>query len=239
MRGLFGSGPDFFQLGYDYASLEARIEGSYVFSYEGGPELAHDLLLEKPNDIQCYSEDTELLTENGWKTFGQLTLKDKVAQYHQDLKEISFTNPYEIVWQPYKGKMIHFNNQSTDMLITPNHRVLYRTSNSNQYSIERADEVSKFTSQLYYPTSAKFNNNIQDEYPLEFYELLIATQADGHLTKDSNAIQFSFTSKIVFSVQQNSLRNVRLFEREERKFLNGRREGRKRGRESFIDPIGN
>lgn len=51
MRALFGSGPDFFQLGYDYASLEARIEGSYVFSYQGGPELAHDLLLEKPNDI--------------------------------------------------------------------------------------------------------------------------------------------------------------------------------------------
>ena len=192
MRALFRSGNTHLQLGFDFSSLEARIQGHYIYKYEGGPELSEMLVAEKPNDIHCYSEDTEILTENGWKTFDQLTLKDKVAQYHQDLKEISFTNPYEIVWQPYKGKMIHFNNKSSDMLITPNHRVLYRTSDANEYSIKRADEVSKLTSQLYYPTSAKFNNNVQDEYPIEFYELLIATQADGYLTKDSNAIQFSF-----------------------------------------------
>ena len=195
MRALFKSGNTHLQLGFDFSSLEARIQGHYIYKYEGGPELSEMLVAEKPNDIHCYSEDTEILTENGWKTFDQLTLEDKVAQYHQGLKEISFTNPHEIVWEPYKGKMIHFNNKSTDMLLTPNHRVLYRTNGTKRYNIKRADEVSKLTSQLYYPTSAKFNNNIQDEYPLEFYELLIATQADGHLTKDSNAIQFSFTKQ--------------------------------------------
>ena len=195
MRALFRSGNTHLQLGFDFSSLEARIQGHYIYKYEGGPELSEMLVAEKPNDIHCYSEDTEILTENGWKTFDQLTLEDKVAQYHQGLKEISFTNPHEIVWEPYKGKMIHFNNKSTDMLLTPNHRVLYRTNGTKRYNIKRADEVSKLTSQLYYPTSAKFNNNIQDEYPLEFYELLIATQADGHLAKDSNAIQFSFTKQ--------------------------------------------
>lgn len=51
MRGLFGVSSNKYQLGFDFASLEARIEGHYVFRYPGGPKLAADLLLEKPNDI--------------------------------------------------------------------------------------------------------------------------------------------------------------------------------------------
>ena len=51
MRGLFGVSPNKYQLGFDFASLEARIEGHYVYKYPGGPELAAALLLEKPNDI--------------------------------------------------------------------------------------------------------------------------------------------------------------------------------------------
>jgi hypothetical protein len=51
MRSLFGSGVGALQLGYDFASLEARIEGHYVWKYTGGQDLAVSLLAEKPNDI--------------------------------------------------------------------------------------------------------------------------------------------------------------------------------------------
>lgn len=51
MRSLFGSGENGLQLGYDFASLEARIQGHYCWKYTGGQELAVTLLAEKPNDI--------------------------------------------------------------------------------------------------------------------------------------------------------------------------------------------
>lgn len=51
MRSLFGSGKDGLQFGYDFASLEARIQGHYCWKYTGGEELAVTLLAEKPNDI--------------------------------------------------------------------------------------------------------------------------------------------------------------------------------------------
>lgn len=51
VRALFGSGPDHYQLGFDFSSLEARIQGHYVYRYVGGPELAEDLLKEKPYDV--------------------------------------------------------------------------------------------------------------------------------------------------------------------------------------------
>lgn len=51
MRSLFGSGKEGLQFGYDFASLEARIQGHYCWKYTGGQELAVTLLAEKPNDI--------------------------------------------------------------------------------------------------------------------------------------------------------------------------------------------
>lgn len=179
------------------------------------------MLAEKPNDLHCYSEDTEILTLTGWKTFGELTLEDRVAQFVQETKETVFVQPLEIVWQPYKGPMVHFNNKSTDMLLTPNHRVLYRSQNSKEYSIKRADEVSQFTSQLMYPTSSKWGGEYT-EYTKEFYELLVAIQADGHLCKDSNAIQFSFVKQRKIDRLIDILKildvqySVRIYERKDR-----------------------
>lgn len=51
MRNLFGCGKGLYQLGFDFASLEARIMGAYVMSYKDGVALAEALVAEKPNDI--------------------------------------------------------------------------------------------------------------------------------------------------------------------------------------------
>lgn len=51
MRSMFRSGKKLWQLGYDFASLEARIMGHYVLPYTDGEALATALVAEKPNDI--------------------------------------------------------------------------------------------------------------------------------------------------------------------------------------------
>lgn len=51
MRSLFGCGDGFVQLGFDFSSLEARVQGHFVKKYPFGEELAESLVAEKPNDI--------------------------------------------------------------------------------------------------------------------------------------------------------------------------------------------
>lgn len=51
MRSLFGCGKGAVQLGFDYASLEARIQSHYCWNGTDGKELSKSLLAEKPNDI--------------------------------------------------------------------------------------------------------------------------------------------------------------------------------------------
>lgn len=50
MRSLFGCGKGMYQLGFDFSSLEARIQGHYILPFDG-EELAEQLLASKPNDI--------------------------------------------------------------------------------------------------------------------------------------------------------------------------------------------
>ena len=50
MRSLFGCGDGMVQLGFDFSSLEARIQGHYILPFNGD-ELAEQLLASKPNDI--------------------------------------------------------------------------------------------------------------------------------------------------------------------------------------------
>ncbi|WNL63459.1 hypothetical protein [Citrobacter phage Tr1] len=53
MRNMFGvEVPKYFQIGYDFDSLEAKIESHYCWRYEAEPhEYCNALLLEKPNDV--------------------------------------------------------------------------------------------------------------------------------------------------------------------------------------------
>jgi DNA polymerase I-like protein with 3'-5' exonuclease and polymerase domains len=48
---MFGCGEGLVQLGFDFSSLEARVEGHYILPFEGGEELAEALLAVKPNDV--------------------------------------------------------------------------------------------------------------------------------------------------------------------------------------------
>lgn len=52
MRSLFGVTSNYFQIGYDFDSLEARIEAHYCWRYEEGRrEYCNSLLLDKPLDV--------------------------------------------------------------------------------------------------------------------------------------------------------------------------------------------
>jgi hypothetical protein len=76
MRGLFGVDVEdgFRQRGYDFDSLEAKIEAHYVYKYEGGPEYGVSLTAEKPND--CHSLLAKSISELLGRPFPRGTAKN-------------------------------------------------------------------------------------------------------------------------------------------------------------------
>lgn len=69
MRSMFRSGKKLWQLGYDFASLEARIMGHYVLPYTDGDNLAAALIAEKPNDIHTINAKKLGIDRSSAKSF--------------------------------------------------------------------------------------------------------------------------------------------------------------------------
>lgn len=81
----------------------------------------------------CYDDQTEILTEHGFKFFADLSEGEKVAQYHTD-GSIDFIVPTESYICPYDGDMISFSKPGyryIDMVVTPNHRMVKKRKDNS------------------------------------------------------------------------------------------------------------
>lgn len=74
MRGLFRGGKGLWQLGFDFASLEARIMGHYVMPYTDGQALATSMVAEKPNDLHSLNAKKLGIDRSSAKSFGYAVL---------------------------------------------------------------------------------------------------------------------------------------------------------------------
>ena len=96
-----------------------------------------------PGDLgpYCYSEDTEVLTKDGWKLFNNVTKNDEVASYNPENDSIFYEKPVKLHWRKYEGKMVHFKNRYVDFLVTPTHKVWARRRKSNEWKCYDANDV--------------------------------------------------------------------------------------------------
>ena len=99
--------------------------------------------ISKANIQACYSEDTEVLTEIGWKSHKEVkTLK--IAQYDQNTKKIEFLPHQGLYIYKYKGKMFHFKNKRNDILVTPNHKMLLKRETGKNFEFMCAEDIVSY-----------------------------------------------------------------------------------------------
>ena len=103
----------------------------------------------------CYSSDTEILTDSGWKSIETITTNTTIATLNQRTHNLEWEQPSRVTAYRHRDKLLHFTTRGLDLLVTPNHR-MYGIKNSRHqmqdktstdspcdYEFIRADEVSK------------------------------------------------------------------------------------------------
>lgn len=79
--------------------------------------------LEEEHGYDCYSDDTEFLTNNGWKKYDDVDDHDLLATFNQYTHKIEYQTPLERFDGTFTGNLYHFTGQHTDVLVTPNHNM--------------------------------------------------------------------------------------------------------------------
>jgi len=73
--------------------------------------------------INCYDDQTEVLTERGWVGLSQTVEDDKVATVDPITKEFWFEKPVQWFQYDYEGPMVNFKSSRMDICVTPNHNM--------------------------------------------------------------------------------------------------------------------
>lgn len=104
----------------------------------------------KPPQLQiwaCYDDQTEILTNNGWKPLSELEYTDKVCTLNPETDKIEFHSPLEIQKRQYSGEMYEIKTRQIDLLVTPNHEVFYTRFDPEKYpfKLEKIKEIADKT----------------------------------------------------------------------------------------------
>ena len=94
--------------------------------------------------FSCYTPDTEVLTDKGWKLFTELDKTEKIASLNPKTKELEYQKPHTYVNQPFEGKLCHLKGSFADIKITPTHKLYTKLGNrpvNQNYVLVEAKDV--------------------------------------------------------------------------------------------------
>jgi len=155
--------------------------GYYEFSYQWAKEA---LRVAKPGATLlcfggCYDDKTEVLTEEGWKFFRDVSKEDRIATLNPETEEIEYQNPIELVEYDNYQELIYFKTNKVDLMVTPNHKlfVKYMGGYKNaMWKLVRADKVKSAIKMK--------KNGVWKGKEEEFFVLPATTQSNGHYIKE-------------------------------------------------------
>ena len=140
----------------DLMLYEKLREAEFVQADDMVNPLTH-IKLGDPNG--CYSEDTEILTENGFKKYNEVRVGEKLATFNQELETIEYQDYTDPVVYYYdsieRGEMYNFKTKTLDILVTPNHnmftsRWIYDTKNTTYQALDKQNK-KQYTKNRYTP----------------------------------------------------------------------------------------
>lgn len=139
----------------------------------------------EPGDENCLTGDHEFLTPMGWKRLDSYEFGDLVGQYTES-GTVEFVTPTEYVIGK-TDKLIHFENRSVSLSVTPSHRMIYQTRGRDGSDVlikyHNAGE-GQFSSAFVMQTGLVGQGGVNltdDELRLQ-----VAIAADGSFRKDNS-----------------------------------------------------
>ena len=79
--------------------------------------------LKLEHQAYCFDDQTEVLTQEGWKLWKDVTLDDEIATTDTRGHSMFFEKPLHLLSYDYEGELCHFSGEYVDYAVTPNHNL--------------------------------------------------------------------------------------------------------------------
>lgn len=103
---------------------------------------------------QCVDEETECLTNNGWKQYDKISKKDKILTFNTKKNTYEYLAPLRVASYDFDGEMYVLKNRTQEQWITPGHKVVRKKFNTKDtYELLEIERVADFKSPIIIPNS--------------------------------------------------------------------------------------
>ena len=128
----------------DVLKIELEKKQETSLSMPSKVDYSHEMTPVKSQGyLGCHDNQTEVLTDEGWKKFNLLNKKELLATVNTLTNRMEYQKPINYVHSQYDGDMYHFNHKrGIDCLVTPNHRMYIDKNGKNDFSFIRADNIA-------------------------------------------------------------------------------------------------
>jgi flavin-dependent thymidylate synthase len=90
----------------------------------------------------CFDEETEIMTDEGWKPFAGLNREELVLTMNPRNGRAEFQKPLAYQRLDYDGFMFGFESSSLSFLLTPDHRQWAKTHGATEYRFYKTWEIA-------------------------------------------------------------------------------------------------
>lgn len=165
----------------------------------------------------CFDDKTEILTPSGWKLFKDLNDSDLVAQVDTDNNMMmSYVTPTARIALPYKGKMMSVKSLTIDQMITPEHRMYFKSEwkyyhAKSQWQVDMAANVFNIQGRFVIPKAVSSQvEGIEREYYLgdipvtseQYAKFMGIWMAEGCVTADYKTVITQNPGEVADEIRQ-------------------------------------
>jgi len=142
-------------------------------------ELIYNLNVPSRWGCQCVDEETECLTENGWKRHDRIVAGEKIATVDWRDNRLEYLEPLALIAYDFDGEMYVLRNRTQEQWVTPRHKVMRKLFNSdNRWVLEDIEAVVELKSPVIVPNA--WETASVHEVDDDLVELLAWVVAEGN-----------------------------------------------------------
>jgi intein/homing endonuclease len=178
-------------------------------------DICDELAGKYPKDFQwtgwhphCYSDDSEVLTNHGWKLFKDVEADDLILSLNPQTRNVEWVKHVAQQCYDYNGEMVYFHNRSLDCLVTPEHRMVYLSKHDGEIKYCMADEFTQSKGAFYRGCLYSAQNVDKIQIGDLYLDADLFFEFMGYWLADGSATRKSFVSIAQLATDKN-IENIR------------------------------
>ena len=171
--------------------------------------------------LACFSDDTKILTKEGFKYFYELHEDEEVMTFKDGV--MRYDKPLAIVSNDYEGDMINIKTRSVNLLVTPNHKIICQKKRKrkfpedNKWEFVKADSIDyKYriptsgnyeSEDINIPSIKFYNRSVRIEDTLNWYTFMGYWISEGSVAGSKNNKPVTHSSRYAIRISQSKEKN--------------------------------